>query len=204
LAHDLRNAAGTICSCLEILQRDDASRILADGARYSIRRQAGQLIHLANRILAITATVDLASLTQGEQPSGQFPENGDARRILVVDDDQDAADSLAKLLRLWRYQVLVHYDGATAISVARDLKPDICLVDIWLPGMNGYQVAELFRKEPRLKDTLLIAVSGYDECEDHRLAREAGFDHYLCKPVDISALREILNFSKHMESTCAR
>jgi CheY-like chemotaxis protein len=187
LAHDLRNAVGTICSSLEVLRQDPASDAGAR-ARACVDRQASQLIRLANRIqdairVAVAADADCLPATA---------ETASAIRVLVVDDDNDAATSLATLLKLWEYEVLVSHDGASAVRMALDFRPDVCLIDIWMPGLSGYQVAELLRREPSLQGTLLIALSGYDQLDDRRLARAAGFDQHLFKPVEIAALRALL------------
>jgi CheY-like chemotaxis protein len=119
--------------------------------------------------------------------------NGHQRvRILLVEDYEDAAQSMAMLLKLHDYQVDIVRDGAQAIAAALLQRPDAILLDIGLPGVNGYQVASTLRQEASCKDTLIIAVSGYGQAEDQRRSREAGIDHHLLKPIDSEVLLELL------------
>jgi PAS domain S-box-containing protein len=113
-------------------------------------------------------------------------------RLLVVDDNEDMARVMAKLLRSSGYNVSVAHDGPTAIEIARTQQPDAVFLDIGLPGMNGYEVAEQLRRDECCKDSLLIAVSGYGRPEDVRRAAEAGFAHHLVKPIDYEALLAVL------------
>ncbi|HEV8598362.1 MAG TPA: chemotaxis protein CheB [Gemmatimonadales bacterium] len=116
----------------------------------------------------------------------------DARRILVVDDNADAGDSLAMLLRSVGHQVEVSHDGAAAVDLATVFRPEFVLLDVGLPGKDGYEVARELRQRDETRAATLIGVSGYGQEEDRRRAREAGFDHYFTKPMDFSALQELL------------
>jgi len=106
------------------------------------------------------------------------------RRILVVDDNVDAAQSLSFLLQLGGHELHVAHDGEAAVELARQLKPDIALVDIGLPKLNGYGVAQAIRAAPWGGLVVLIALTGWGQDEDKRRALEAGFDFHLTKPVD--------------------
>jgi DNA-binding response OmpR family regulator len=110
-----------------------------------------------------------------------------ARRVLVVDDNQDAADSLAMLLGVRGEEVRIAYDGATALEVERDFKPDVVLLDIGLPAVSGYDVAERIR-EKRGDKVLIVAITGWGQEKDLRRAEDAGIDHHFTKPVDFEAL----------------
>lgn len=112
--------------------------------------------------------------------------------MLVVDDNQDAAQSTAMLLELFGHEVRCAHDGPTALAVAEDFRPDAILLDIGLPGMNGYEVAEQLRRTPSTRGTLLIAVTGYGQPEDRSRARAAGFDHHVVKPVEPETLQALL------------
>jgi CheY-like chemotaxis protein len=112
-------------------------------------------------------------------------------RVLVVDDDPDSAETLAELVRLWKYDARISLDGSSALREARDFRPDIILLDIGLPGQDGYQVARQLRKEG-LASGLLIALTGYGQDEDRRRAEEAGFDRHLTKPVSPDLLQKVL------------
>ncbi|HWP48478.1 MAG TPA: ATP-binding protein [Candidatus Limnocylindrales bacterium] len=116
------------------------------------------------------------------------------RRILVVDDNTDAAVSLGKLLKLWGHEVQIAQDGPTAIELATSYRPEVVLLDIDLPGINGYEVARRFRQEPQLSQVVLIALTGYGQKEDPQRAREAGFDHHFTKPINLRALQRALEF----------
>jgi len=115
-----------------------------------------------------------------------------AQRILVVDDNQDSADTLGDLLRLWGHEVQLAHDGPQALACAESFRPEIVLLDIGLPGMDGYGVAERLRRESRLPGLLLIALTGFGQHEDRRRSFEAGFDFHLTKPVHPGALRKMI------------
>lgn len=114
------------------------------------------------------------------------------RRILLVDDHLDAANALSELLASFGHQVEVALDGATALSIARAFEPEVVLLDLGLPGMDGYQVARRLRREPALAGALLVAVTGYGHEEARQESRAAGFDLHLVKPVDPGELQELL------------
>ena len=114
-----------------------------------------------------------------------------SRRILVVDDNEDAADSLATLLQVLGYQVRVAYDGPEAIEAADDFQPDAGLLDIGLPHLSGYDIARHIRST-RGGGVLLVAITGWGQAEDQRRAREAGFDHHFTKPADFERLVAII------------
>jgi CheY-like chemotaxis protein len=131
-------------------------------------------------------------VTGGAGGGGATPERVGSRRVVVADDNADGADSLAALLRLAGHEVRVAYDGPSALEASRAFRPEIVLLDIGLPGMNGYEVARRIRGLRIPGGTLLVAVTGYGQEEDISRSSEAGFDHHLTKPVDIKALRHLL------------
>ncbi|MFN3653269.1 MAG: ATP-binding protein [Armatimonadota bacterium] len=112
-------------------------------------------------------------------------------RVLVVDDNRDAAVTMGDLLELWDHEVSLAFDGLTALERARELAPDVVLLDIGLPGMDGYEVARRLRSEG-YSEMLLIALTGYGQEEDRRRALEVGFDQHMTKPVDPDALKSAL------------
>jgi two-component system CheB/CheR fusion protein len=113
-------------------------------------------------------------------------------RVLLVEDNPDAAESLVMLLEILGHQVRVVHDGTAALDVAPDYAPHVMLVDIGLPGMDGYEVARRIRGTPALVGTVLVALTGYGREEDRQRAFAAGFDHHLVKPVDLTALERLV------------
>jgi CheY-like chemotaxis protein len=119
--------------------------------------------------------------------------NGSAsRRILVADDNYDGADTLKMLLESSGHEVHVAHTGAEALEIAKRVRPEIALLDIGMPDMSGYEVAEGIRHEAWGKDLTLIAVTGWGQDSDKRRALAAGFDQHLTKPIDLSALRALV------------
>jgi CheY-like chemotaxis protein len=116
-----------------------------------------------------------------------------SHRILVIEDNRDAAESMKTLLRLIGHPVETAYAGASGVDAARTFHPQVVLCDIGLPGgMDGYAVARALRQEPALASAYLIALTGYAQEEDQRYAREAGFDRHMAKPVDVAELQAVL------------
>ncbi len=113
-------------------------------------------------------------------------------RVLVVEDNIDAAESLATLLRLWNHDVNVVHDGRMALEAAREQQPEVVLLDIGLPGLDGYQVARRLRDEIGLDHALLVAMTGYGQPEDRRRSQEAGIQYHFVKPVEPLVLRNLL------------
>jgi CheY-like chemotaxis protein/anti-sigma regulatory factor (Ser/Thr protein kinase) len=114
------------------------------------------------------------------------------RRVLIVDDNRDSADALGLLLELAGHEVRIAHDGLTALSIAGTFRPALVLLDIGMPGMNGYDVAKALRQEPWGEALCLTAMTGWGQDEDRRQAHEAGFDHHLTKPVDPDAVEALV------------
>ena len=114
------------------------------------------------------------------------------RRILIVDDNKDSAESLTLLMRMLGHEVRMAHDGETALEIARQFSPDIVVLDIGLPRLSGLEVARRLRHDLGLRDTLLIAMTGYGQEEDRRRSQGAGFNAHLVKPVDFGELRALL------------
>ena len=121
-------------------------------------------------------------------------------RVLVVDDNVDAAESLALLLKANGHEVQAVYDGLTALEAARSYRPNLILLDIGLPGMNGFDVAKKVREEVELGKVVLVAMTGYGQESDKQRSQQAGFDHHLVKPADFSAVKQILASISQSES----
>jgi len=119
-----------------------------------------------------------------------------SRCILIVDDNQDAADSLSALLGLMGNEVHVAYDGLQALEMATALEPDVILMDIGLPKLNGYDAARQIRGIAALRSATLVALTGWGQGEDKRRSQEAGFDHHLVKPVGLEDLQAVLDCAR--------
>jgi two-component system, chemotaxis family, CheB/CheR fusion protein len=113
-------------------------------------------------------------------------------RVLIVDDNRDAADCLSMLVNLWGDDARAAYDGAAALEMALGQQPDVVLLDLSMPKMDGCQVARRLRQQTVFADTLLIAVTGWTDQAHRFLCDEAGFDHYLVKPIDLVHLEILL------------
>jgi CheY-like chemotaxis protein len=110
-----------------------------------------------------------------------------------VDDNEDAAESISMMLSLDGHEVRTAYDGPEALEAAGAFHPEVILLDIGLPGMDGYEIARRLKKNGRLDGALLVALTGYGQEEDRRRAEAAGFDLHLTKPVQPDRLREVVD-----------
>ncbi|WP_052373944.1 response regulator [Chondromyces apiculatus] len=127
---------------------------------------------------------------EGSRPAPDAPLTG--HRILVVDDDVDAADSLGMLLELLGNQTHIAYDGMSAIDATRTFRPEVILLDIGMPGMDGHDTCRHIRQSPWGQDVTIIALTGWSQEQARRQSREAGFDLHFVKPVDPDHILEIL------------
>jgi signal transduction histidine kinase/ActR/RegA family two-component response regulator len=153
----------------------------------------GQGSEFTIRLPLITA--EIAGLGKNQHrdnlPSRAFA-GAAPRRILVVDDNVDATTTLRMLLAVEHHEVRVAHDGLTALQVAQEFQPDVVLLDIELPMMDGYEVAQRLRQSPSPKKAVIVALTGYGQDEDRRRSAEAGFDFHLVKPVSLETLRSAL------------
>jgi CheY-like chemotaxis protein len=113
-------------------------------------------------------------------------------RVLVVDDNHDGADSLLLVLQAYGHEARAAYDGESGLKLAREFRPDVVLLDLGMPGLDGYEVARRLRHDEGLHDALLVAVTGWGEEEARRRSAEAGFDLHLLKPADLGQLQRLL------------
>jgi signal transduction histidine kinase/CheY-like chemotaxis protein len=119
--------------------------------------------------------------------------NGRGRtHVLVVDDNRDAADSLQALFEMENFAVSVAYDGYAAVAAVEERVPDLIVMDLGMPGMDGYEAARLIRQRPETRRTVMIALTGWGQTDARRRTTEAGFDHHLIKPVDFSAILKLV------------
>jgi len=142
------------------------------------------IVRLPERMADAGAPVTMAALPEGTAPP--------KRRILVADDNCDAADSLAVMLRIAGHEVRTAYDGQQALDVAETFKPSLALLDLGMPRLNGYDTARRLRETEYGRDAVIIALTGWGQPEDRNRSLAAGFDHHLVKPVDPSMLERLL------------
>ena len=136
-----------------------------------------------------------AQVTTVDGGGCRVPQHAEVRRVLVVEDNVDSAESLREALSLSGHEMTVAYSGSQGLEAARANRPDVIFCDIGLPGIDGYEVARAIRwdSDPKLRRTFLVALSGYALPEDVAKSREAGFDRHIAKPPSIEALEKILN-----------
>jgi CheY-like chemotaxis protein len=115
------------------------------------------------------------------------------RRVLIVDDNEDAAELLALLLRDQGYETMVAYDGPAALEAVHGFLPEVVILDIGLPVMDGYEVARQLRAMPESAHARIVALTGYGQASDFERSREAGADAHLVKPVDVHELRAVID-----------
>ncbi len=128
-------------------------------------------------------------------PAGKAVAASSPRRILVADDNEDAATTLAMILEILGHDVRIANDGAAAVTLAAAFRPEVVLLDIGMPKLNGYEACARIRAEPWAGAVTLVALTGWGQDEDRRRSHEAGFDHHLVKPVDPAALEKLLAVS---------
>lgn len=143
--------------------------------------------------VTIPALNGVVESPQKSSTSTSRPHQAKKQRVLIVDDNRDAAQSLAALLSIVGQETHVAFDGLEAVEAVERLKPDAVVMDIGLPKMNGYEVARQIRQEPWGKDLRLVALTGWGQDEDRRKSADAGFDGHLVKPVDLAALLKVLS-----------
>lgn len=148
------------------------------------------------RLPASAPTPSTPPPSSGEQRQGDAARSDDARRVLVVDDNVDAADMLASMLQSAGHEVQVAYDGRHAIDLAQSFPADLVILDIGMPGMNGYEVCAALRALPRYAERKIVALTGWGAPSDREKARDAGFDNHLTKPVDWKELDRLLHDSR--------
>lgn len=152
--------------------------------------------HGSEFVLQLPLLTPTPAERDGVSPTAGFANCAAKRRLLVVDDNQDAARSLAMLLRVQGHDVMVSHDGPSALELGATFHPEMVFLDLGMPGMDGYEVARRFRHHPHLNHVVLTALTGWGQSEDRRRTTEAGFDHHLVKPAnldDINRIVEALN-----------
>jgi len=195
LAHELRTPLGVIRIAAQMLRIRSSGH---DEVSDSIDQQVDELARLVEQLLPG------ATRSRGEEPSLDERDRSAARsrpssavhasrRILAVDDNRDAVDGLAVMLRLLGQVVYVAYDATEALRIGAEVRPELVMLDLGLPQVSGYQLARQIRKERWGRSARLIAVTGWGSDIDKRRAQQAGFDGHLLKPIDAEMLRKILD-----------
>jgi PAS domain S-box-containing protein len=158
------------------------------GGKVAAQSSLGQGSEFVVR-LPVVLTAELHSLSS---PAEKAKPTGRSLRVLVVDDNLDMAGSLELLLRDSGHDVRMAHDGPTALEAARDYRPDVVLLDIGLPELDGYEVAKRMRQQPALQNVVLVAMTGYGQESDRQRAQDAGFVHHLVKPAHFEQVQKIL------------
>ena len=143
-------------------------------------------------VVRFPAVADVPATTTLAVDGARIEASAAGLRVLVVDDNRDVADTTATILRLSGCDTHVAYDGHTGLDAVERLQPDAVLLDIGLPGLDGYQVAERLRAQPAYRKTLVVAVSGYGQDEDRMRSKAAGFDYHVVKPIDPAVINGLL------------
>lgn len=152
-----------------------------------------KIIKQEHRGLYLSSAALLAPPTTEQPQSKKLPPKATPRRALVVDDNRDARESLATLLSHYGFAVRTACDAESGLTAAKECMPQIMFIDIVLPRVSGYRLAELLRKEPDFRDTTLVAVSGWADETARWLSKNAGLNYHLEKPLNIDALETILS-----------
>jgi signal transduction histidine kinase/ActR/RegA family two-component response regulator len=142
---------------------------------------------------AFTVRLPRVSAPQNAQPSlTRSPCDSFSRRVLVIEDNRDAREMFRMMLELAGHEVLEAEEGLTGLELLKATRPDVAVIDVGLPGLNGYEIARRFREEADAEGVMLVALTGYGTPEAVERSRQAGFDHHLIKPVNAEALQEIM------------
>jgi PAS domain S-box-containing protein len=182
------------------LDERTARRLFEEGAGVGLRLVHGIVSLHRGRIEARSSgpgrgaefTVRLPLASGAAKPVARARETIAAPvRVLVADDNRDAADSLQRVLALYGHEVRVAYDGASALRIGEEFRPRVAVLDIAMPGSDGYEVARTIRRRQG-RDVMLVALTGWGQETDRRQAMESGFDYHLVKPVDPNALNQLL------------
>jgi CheY-like chemotaxis protein len=131
-----------------------------------------------------------------QQPMPAADQSGKAtavkRRVLVADDNADSALSLAMILKFMGHETQTAHDGLTALELAETFRPEVAILDLGMPRLNGYELCHRIRQQPWGKSMLLVALTGWGQEDDRRRTQEAGFDHHIVKPIDTATLQRLL------------
>ena len=165
----------------------EVNSTLGEGSEFVVRLPVS-----ANSEPVISGLDNSASVVSSGSASAGATREGRSLRVLVVEDNVDAAETLTMVLAACGHEIRTANDGHAAVRTALEFRPQVVLLDIGLPGLNGFEVAKLLREAPGLGEFVLIAMTGYGEVAARARSKAVGFDHHLVKPVDIDKILEIL------------
>ena len=188
LAHGLRNPLAPIRNAVRVLRHGSLPDEEREWALETIEAQLQQMSKLIDELVDGAAPSPPASVPVDQTENGAEIQPAAVLRVLVVDDNRAVATSFERLLRLFGHEVCLAYDGFEALRIAPQFKPDVALVDLGLPRMDGFELARLLRQEKERTGMRLVAVTGWGHESFRIRARESGFDDHLVKPVDPDAL----------------
>ena len=189
------NEGGHFALSVRADERDALVTVVDDGSGISnelLARALELALSRRGKERAYTVRVPLKNNRQHAAMPPPTYRGSPRRRILVVDDHIDAAESLGLLLKQMGHDVQIAHDGHAALEAARINRPHIVLLDLGMPGVDGYRVVERLRKDARLADVCFVAVTGSDGDDARQRTREAGFEEHLVKPVQLDTLRKLL------------
>lgn len=184
LGHELRDELAPIIETLELIASQGADT--NEREHRSIRRRVDRLTKLVDELLDVTTT------TTGPSEAPRT-----ICRVLVIDDDQDTASLIATSLEERGHDVRFAHDGPSALAIASSFRPDVVLLDIGLPGMNGYEVAGQLRRLLGAQALHFIALTGYGQPSDRLQSHDAGFHEHLVKPVSIATIESSIATARH-------
>lgn len=184
--HDLRNCLASMRAGASMLRRSGDQPAIVEKIADNMYRQVQEMLDLVDEFIGRVPEAGKSA------PAAVSEATAESLRILIADDNADAANTLATYLRLSGHRPVVAFDGGEALQLAADERPDVMLVDLTMPTLNGFDVARNIRAQPWGNSVRLIAVSGWFSPEDLDRASHAGFDAHVSKPIDMDALPGML------------
>jgi CheY-like chemotaxis protein len=189
--HDLRNCLASMRAGANMLQRSTDKPPIVAKVADNMYEQVQEMLNLVDEFIGRAPATD-DNVSSDPVSTDTHAASVKSLRILIADDNTDAANTLATFLRLSGHSPVVAFDGGEALQLAADERPDVMLVDLTMPTLNGFEVARNIRAQPWGATVRIIAVSGWFSPEDIDRASHAGFDAHMSKPIDMDALPAML------------